>query len=106
MKNVGDLCREVAIDKKIRERKSLGSFRLRSRVGKLKKKECFCGELQIQKWIAFQCGLEGSCAFLFKSLRFTSDLNIHVSGSKLLEEVFELLMPNDGGSEFSIHTYS
>ena len=41
----------------------------------------------MQKWIAFQCCLEGSCAFLFKSLRFMSDLNIHVTGSQLLREV-------------------
>ena len=51
------------------------------------KKVCFCKELQIQKWIAFQFGLEGSCAFLFKSLSFMSDLNIHVTGSQLLREV-------------------
>ena len=60
----------------------------------------------MQKWSAFQCCLEGSCAFLFKSLRFRLDLNIHVFGSKLLEEVCELLMSNDGGREFSVHTYS
>ena len=36
----------------------------------------------MQKWIAFQFGLEGSCAFLFKSLRFISDLNIHVFVTK------------------------
>ena len=36
----------------------------------------------MQKWIAFQCCLEGSCAFLFKSLRFMLDLNIHVTGSQ------------------------
>ena len=51
------------------------------------KKVCFCKELQIQKGIAFQFGLEGSCAFLFKFLRFMSDLNIHVTGSQLLREV-------------------
>ena len=50
--------------------------------------------------------LEGSCAFLFKSLRFISDLNIHVFGSQLLREVFELLMSNDRGLEPSVHTYS
>ena len=48
---------------------------------------CFCKELQTQKWIAFQFCLEGSCAFLFKSLRFMSGLNIHVTGSQLLREV-------------------
>ena len=41
----------------------------------------------MQKWIAFQGCLEGSCAFLFKSLRFMSDLNIHVTGSQLLRKV-------------------
>ena len=46
----------------------------------------------MQKWIAFQFCLEGSCAFLLKSLGFIVDLNIHVFGSQLLEEVFELLM--------------
>ena len=60
----------------------------------------------MQKWIAFQFCLEGSCAFLFKSLRFISDLNIHVFGSQLLKEVFELLMSNDRGLEPSVHTYS
>ena len=60
----------------------------------------------MQKWIAFQFCLEGSCAFLFQSLRFISDLNIHVFGSQLLREVFELLMSNDRGLEPSVHTYS
>ena len=60
----------------------------------------------MQKWIAFQCCLEGSCAFLLKSLRFISDLNIYVFGSQLLREVFELLMSNDRGFEPSVHTYS
>ena len=60
----------------------------------------------MQKWIAFQFCFSGSCAFLFKSLRFISDLNIHVFGSQLLKEVFELLMSNDRGLEPSVHTYS
>ena len=62
----------------------------------------------MQKWFAFQFCLEGSCVFpfLFKSLRFISDLNIHVFGSQLLREVFELLMSNDRGLEPSVHTYS
>ena len=34
------------------------------------------------------------------------DLNIHVFGSQLLKEVFELLMSNDRGLELSVHTYS
>ena len=59
----------------------------------------------MQKWIAFQFCLEGSCAFLFKSLRFILDLNIHVFGSQLLREVFELLM-SDRGLQPSVHTYS
>ena len=60
----------------------------------------------MQKWIAFQFCLEEVAPFLFKSLRFISDLNIHVFGSQLLREVFELLMSNDRGLEPSVHTYS
>ena len=57
----------MVIDKKIRERKSLGSFRPGFQVGKLKKKESvFCKGLQMQKWIAFQFCLEESCAFSFR----------------------------------------
>ena len=72
----------------------------------LKRKCVFAKSWQLQKWIAFQFCLEGSCAFLLKSLGFISDLNIHVFGSQLLEEVFELLMSNDRGRELSVHTYS
>ena len=61
----------------------------------------------MQKWFGFfSFVLKEVVPFLFKSLRFISDLNIHVFGSQLLREVFELLMSNDRGLEPSVHTYS
>ena len=65
VKNVGDLCRWFVIYRKIRERKSLGSFRLDFKLASWKE-SVFCKGLQMQKWIAFQFCLEGSCAFSFR----------------------------------------
>ena len=62
------------MDRKIRERKSLGSGRPDFKFEdhfvwisnwQAEKKVCFA-ELQMQKWIAFQFCLEESCAFLLK----------------------------------------
>ena len=81
MKNVGDLCRGVVIDKKIRERKSLGSFSSGFQVGKLKKKVCFAKGCRCRSGWLFSFVLKKVVPFLFGCLRFISDLNIHVTGS-------------------------
>ena len=55
----------MVIGKKIRERKSLGSFRLDFKLAS-EKESVFCKGLQMQKWIAFQFCFEESCAFSFR----------------------------------------
>ena len=75
-------------------------------VGKLKRKCVLQRVADAEVVCAFSFVLKEVVPFLFKSLRFISDLNIHVFGSQLLREVFELLMSNDRGLEPSVHTYS
>ena len=60
----------------------------------------------MQKWIVFQFCHEESCAFLLKYLGIHLRFEHTCVGSKLLEEVFELLMSNDRGCELPVHTYS
>ena len=69
-------------------------------------KEVFLQRIADSEVDSISLCLEGSCAFLLKSLGFISALNIHVFGSQLFKEVFELLMSNDKGLEPSVHTYS
>ena len=67
---------------------------------------CFAKGCRGRSGLLFSFVMKEVVPFLFESLRFISDLNIHVFGSQLLREVFELLMSNDRGLEPSVHTYS
>ena len=71
----------MVIDKKIRERKSLGSFRLDFKLAKGKKKVCFAKGCRCRSGLLFSFVLKKVVPFLFEYLRFISDLNIHVTGS-------------------------
>ena len=71
----------MVIDKKIRERKSLGSFRLdfkwQAEKGKCVLQRVADAEVDCLS-VLFERKL---CLFFFEYVRFTSDLNIHVTGS-------------------------
>ena len=71
----------MVIDKKIRERKSLGSFLLdfkwQAEKGKCVLQRVADAEVDCLS-VLFERKL---CLFLFEYLRFISDLNIHVTGS-------------------------
>ena len=69
------------IDRKIRERKSLGSFRLDFKSWQAEKKVCFAKGCRCRSGLLFSFVLKEVVPFLFEYLRFISDLNIHVTGS-------------------------
>ena len=73
------------IDKKIRERKSLESCRLEFKFASLKE-SVFAENCRFRSGLHFSLVLKEVVPFLFESLSFMSDLNIHVTGSQLLRE--------------------